>query len=273
MKKILFSFALLAAVVLSSSCDEGTVKTSFEGQQIAFMLEGEGIDLNVSTKATAVTTVSTVYWEAKQSGTVKHAVASYSVSSGTVNTGKYWTLGASYDYMVANVAFTTSTGAISATNATDIVVGTASGVTGNSCSVTLNHIFARTGTLTLNPQSGYEISDISWKIKAKGSASGTAGTYTIGTGWAATATTSLSEQAFTGSSDLYLIPGSYTITVSYKLKKGGYEESFTKSADVTLVAGKKNNITGTATGGSASEIAFSVTVTPWGDNDITLTLS
>jgi len=273
MKPTTILFSIFAAALLFSSCDEGSVKTAMEGQEISFGLKGSGIDLGVSTKASEVTALSTIYWEAKQSGTVKHAVASYSVSDGTVSTGKYWPLDATYDYMVSNVAFTTSTGAISATNDTDIVVGSASGVTNNTCTITLSHIFARTAGLTLNTQTGYTLSNVSWKIKSKGDASGTAGSYTIGSGWGTTATTALAEQTFTSDSDLYLIPGTYTVTVSYTLTKGDYVESFSKSADVTLSAGNKNSITGTAVGGNATEITLNVSVTPWGGNDVTLTLS
>lgn len=273
MKKIPLLLSVLATAFLTCSCDEGSIKTAVEGDEIAFSLAGSGIGLGVKTKATEVSSLSSVYWEAKQSGTVKHAVAAYSVTEGTVNTGKYWPLDATFDYMVSNVAFYTSTGVISASNDTDIVVGTASGVTSNSCTVTLNHIFARTATLTLNTQTGYDLSDVSWKIKSKGDDTGTAGTYTIGSGWGAAASAALTEQAFTSSSDLYLIPGSYTVTVSYKLTKGDYQETFTKSADVTLIAGKKNSITGTAVGGNATEIMFNVSVSPWTDNDVALTLS
>ena len=273
MKKIQLSFSIIASLLIFISCDKGEIKTAVEGSEISFRVDGDAIKVDVMTKASEVTGVSSVYWEAKQSGSVKHAVASYAVSGGAVNTGKYWPLGATYDYMVSNVAFTTSTGAISATNATDIVVGTASGVSSNSCTVTLNHIFARTAALTLNTQSGYTLSNVSRKIKSSGSASGTAGTYTIGTGWGATATTALSEQAITSSSDLYLIPGKYTVTVSYTLTKGDYVQSFTKSSDVTLQAGKKNSITGTAVGGNATAIQFNVSVAAWETCSVAMTLS
>ena len=98
---------------------------------------------------------------------------------------------------------------------------------------------------------------------------GTAGSYTFGSGWGATATTALARQAFTSSSDLYLIPGTYRVYVSYTLTKGGYSEDFNKSAVVTLQQGKINNITGAASGGDASEIQFSVSITAW--SSVTLT--
>lgn len=274
MRKFLFFICAIAGTVVACQKEASSVQQPADGREIVFNLAGDGIDFDVRTRATEVTSVSDVYWEAKSSSGVVYPVSSYAVSSGKVSTGKYWpSEGASYDYKVSNVAFTTSTGAIAATNATDIVAGTATSVTGNSCSVTLDHIFARTATLTMNTQSGYTISDVSWKIKSKGADSGTAGTYTIGTGWGSTATTALSEQAITSSSDLYLIPATYTLTVTYTLTMGDYSQTFTKSADVTLVQGKKNSITGTATGGSASEILFDVSVAAWGTNTITPTFS
>ena len=260
----LLLFGLLGLALVSCNKSE---PLSDSGREMSFRLDG--LDLQVATKATAVTSVSSVYWQCLSGSTNVYAPASYSVSGSTVNTGKFWPAGgATYNYRVANVAFSNA-GVITASNATDIVAGTASGVTNNSCSVVLDHIFARTGELTMNTQTGYTISNVSWRIKSRGSASGTAGNYTIGTGWGATATTALADQAFTSSSDLYLIPGDYTVTVTYTLTKGGYVETFTRAADVTLHQGKINSITGTANTGNAEEIQFTVSVTPWGNVGLT----
>lgn len=268
----------MAATAVACQKESCTDRQSEEGREIVFNLCGEGIDFDVQTRATEVTSVSTVYWEAlnNSSGTVVHEVSSYSVSSGKVSTGKYWPYeSVSYLYRVANVPFTTSTGEISATNDTDIVIGDYSNVSYDaysSCNITLGHIFARTGTLTLNAKDDYIISDVSWTIKSYGRDSGTAGTYTFGKGWGSSATTSLTEQAITSSSDLYLIPGSYTLTATYTLTKGLYTHTFTKSAEVSLTMGCVNSITGTVSG-NASEISFSVSVKAWESKTLTPTFS
>ena len=272
MKKFTICFTAVAAALSICACDKGYVKTAEEGEEIVFSIEND-IDLTVNTRASAVTSLSTVYWEASCEGVVKHSVASYSVSGGVISTGKYWPLNGRYDYKVSNVAFFTGTGAIAASNDIDVLVGTAGGVTDNSCTVTLNHIFARTASLTLNTQTGYELSDVSWKIRSKGVETGTAGIYTIGSGWSSAASTPLAEQEITGSSDLYLIPGTYTITVSYTLSKGDYSEAIVRSADVSLSEGCKNSITATAVGGNAKELTFSVSVEPWVEKDVTVTLN
>lgn len=280
MKRILTFLVLpaLAGGLMLCSCSkeaEPSAKGNGAPQEISFRLGGEGLDFGVSTKASEVTSLSSVFWEAANSSKVVHSVKSYNVSSGVVSTGLYWpSAGETFSYKVANFAFTTSTGAFAATNTTDYVAGTATGVTSNSCTVALDHIFARTAALSLNPQSGYTITGTPvWKIESSGAGTGTAGTYTVGSGWGSTATTKLASTTFTSSSDLYLIPGAYKVTVTYTLTKGDYSEEFTKSGTVTLVQGKKNSITATAKGGDASEISFNVTLTPWGTQSLDLILN
>lgn len=268
MKRTLFLF-LVAAAVLASSCNKPLANVA-EPDEIVFGIEGDGIDIDVLTKAAAVTSVASVYWQCLDGGSNVYGPLSCTVTTGTAYTTKYWpAAGATYDYRVSNVSFT-SAGVIAATNETDIIAGTASSVTNNSCTVTLDHIFARTGSLTLNTQAGYEVSGITWRIKAKGSGVvGTAGNYTIGTGWAASGNTGLtSYQEFTGSSDLYLIPGTYQIELSYTLTKNEYTQSFTKHSEVTLQAGKINNIAATAVGGAASELTFTVSITGWAEENL-----
>lgn len=271
MKRFILFFLPVAVAAVLCGCEKEAASAG-EGVEIAFHING-GIDFSVLTKASEVTSLSSIYWEACQDGVVIHPVSSYPVEGGGVSTGKYWPLGAVYDYMVSNVPFFTGTGVIAASNDIDVVVGTMPGVRDNSCNVDMKHIFARTSSLTLDTQAGYEISEIVWKIKSKGEESGTAGHYTIGSGWAANSTAPLEEREFSGTSDLYLIPGTYTVTVSYTLTKGDYRESFTRSADISLYEGCLNSIKGSAVGGNAVGLSLSVTVEPWGANDITLDLN
>ena len=173
----------------------------------------------------------------------------------------------SYNYYVSNcpITFAASGSTVSASNATDVIAGTATD-NSTSPSVTLDHIFARTGTLTLKTQTGYDLSNVSWKIASV--TGGTSGTYNIAKqAWSSL--TTLNSTSIPESSDMYLVPGSYTLTVSYTLTKGDWTQNFTKSASVTLVGGKINNISGTASGGAASAISLTVSLTPWGSTDIT----
>lgn len=238
---------------------------------------GDGFSAEVDTKATAVTSVpSTLYWGATTgSGTEssKWAAAPASVSSNKISTGHYQTATPSaYNYYVANQTFSVgaSTTMTVANNNTDIVAGRTAGDSTPGPSVSLGHIFARTGTLTANAPSGYSISGVSWKIVGKGDINGTAGTYNMTSGtWSSASTKLTSETSLTSSSDMYLIPGSYTVKVTYTLSKGEWTSTATKSADVTLVQGSINNITGTVSDlGGASEITISLTVSEWTTNNI-----
>lgn len=281
MKKIFIAFICLAGLVCS--CNQKPLDESIaQGpQEIVLTVEDESIDMDVESKATAITTIpSKLYWEGTtgtwKSETAKWSSTQKSVSSGKISTGQYQTATATaYNYYVSNNSITFASGGstISATNTTDVIAGcTQAATTSTTPSVTLDHVFARTGTLTCNTQEGYNISNVSWKIQSKsGGTGGTAGTYNIATkGWSGV--TALAQQALTSSSDLYCTPGVYTITVTYTLTKGDYTTTLTKSGDVTLVAGKVNNITTTAKGGSATQIVIGVTLTSWGSADVALTL-
>lgn len=276
MKKIfLISFSVMAL----ASCNKiSNVEGNGFDREIVLNVADE-IDMEVSTKVTEVTTIpSSLYWSATTgalgSETTKWASASATVSSNKISTGKQQTATAtSYNYYVSNNAITFAAGGstVVAENTKDVIAGKATS-NGTSVSVTLNHVFARTGSLTLNTQTGYEIVGTpTWKIKSN-SGAGTKGTYNIAMDtWSSL--TALSEQAFTGSSDLYLVPGSYTVSCTYTLKKGDYQKEFTKSATVTLVKGKINNITATAVGGDASDITLTLTLTAWSNNAITATFN
>ena len=284
MKKFAFIIAAAALAALAG-CDkfsQGGVSGP-DDNMIAFSVAGDDIRMEVSTKATAVTSVSKVWWAATSgtagSDTKVHEPEeiNFNTESNKFVTGYYWpSTETNYNFYVSNAEFTWTDSShkaeIAATNATDIVAGTAAATWKSAPTVTLDHIFARTGSLTLTPESGYEIIGTPvWKIKSNTNA-GTGGTYNIRTK-AFSGVTALSEQAFTSTSDLYLVPGSYHVTITYTLKKGDYEKEFTKGADVTLTAGKINKLAATAITGQgegAEDIVFTVSVTAWSGLDVTL---
>ena len=273
-------FFTLAAAVAAVSCSKpaeliSRQETSAPGEIVIGV--GEDFSAEVSTKATAITSVpSTLYWGATtgtSSESSKWAASSASVSSSKINTGHYQTASpTAYNYYVANQSFSVgaTTSMTVANNNTDVIAGRTAASSSLTPSVTLGHIFARTGTLTANAPSGYTISGVSWKIVGKSDINGTAGTYNMTSGaWSAASTKLSSETSLTSSSDMYLIPGTYTIKVTYTLSKGEWSSTATKSADVTLVQGKINNITGTVNNlGGASEIVLSLSVSDWTTNNI-----
>ena len=240
---------------------------------------GDSFEAVVDTKATELTEIpASLFWGAStgtSTETVKWAAASKAVSSGKISTGKYQTATpTAYNYYVANQTFTVAGAMTVANNDVDIVAGRTAQNSTTTPAVTLEHIFARTGTLTCNTQSGYTISDVSWKIVGKSTINGTAGTYNMKSQtWTAASTKLTSETVIDSDSDMYLIPGTYTLKVTYTLAKGDYKETFTKSCDVTIVGGKVNNITCTAVGGAASGIVITVSLADWGTQNHTPTLS
>ena len=268
---------LLASVI--TACQKAELVPTDD--TIVILLEDASIGVDVDTKATPVTSIpSTLYWGATTGGnaagstseTVKWATASASVTNNMISTGKFLPASPSNcNYYVANQTFTAGGNMTVSNNSTDIVCGRTFGTTLQMPTVVLNHIFARTGALTLNVPSGYTATSVSWRIKSKGAVSGTAGTYNVRTqSWTA-ASSSLADQAFTASSDLWLIPGIYTVTVSFTLTKGAFSKSYTEAGDVTLSIGKQNNITATTTTDEAGAVTFGVSLSAWSDKATNLT--
>ena len=278
MTKLKLYAAPLLILGFAASCAKSVEPENQNPKEIVLCVGGDTIDMQVQTKTTAITSVPSTLYYSMTTGTLgsaetsKKESASGNVGSGKIATGVYQSLTpTSYNYYVSNAAitFAASGSTISAVNTTDVIAGKVTSKETNP-SVKLDHVFARTGTLTLNTQSGYTLSNVSWKIES--STAGTGGTYNIAKNiW--TSVTALSSTAITETSDLYLVPGDYTLSVTYTLTMGDWKQTFTKKATVTLVAGKVNNISGTASGGNASEISITVTLTEWGTNNITATFS
>lgn len=262
-------------VVAAASCRKQDASScTSESGTISFRLVGEGLEMSV--KSAAVTSLTSVNWGAT-SGTrgndvLVYAPSAYAVSGGVVNTGLYWPKDeTSYIYYASNADMVWNASShsmtIAATNGTDIVSGTVSAPYKSEADITLDHIYARTGSLTLNAQDGYTIvGDSVWKIESNAGA-GIAGTYDVGaSAWLTNPSPSaLASQIFTSNSDLYLIPGSYKITITYTLQKGAFVKEYTKSADVILEANTINNIVATAHVGNdgASEVVFNVSISEW----------
>lgn len=278
MTKLKLYAAPLLILGFAASCAKSVEPENQNPKEIVLCVGSDTIDMQVQTKTTAITTVPSSLYYSMTTGTPgsaetsKKGSTSGNVGSGKIATGVYQSLTpTSYNYYVSNAAitFAASGSTISAVNTTDVIAGKVTSKETNP-SVKLDHIFARTGTLTLNTQSGYTLSNVSWKIES--STAGTGGIYNIANGrWSSV--TKLSSTAITKDSDMYLVPGDYTLSVTYTLSKGDWNQTFNKKATVTLVAGKVNNITGTASGGNASEISITVTLTEWGTNNITATFS
>lgn len=285
-KKAIILSALLAPVLLSCSKQAVSVQEGgFTSEEIVFTAEGEGISVNAETKTTAVTDANLpaffVNCVTGTLGTSETSVFNVEYMEPSPYKGaevkKYWpSTNPSYKFYASNISIKPSaTGpTVDATLATDVVCAVCSNPTYlSSNALTFNHIFARLGATTVTVQSGYSLSNFTLKITPL-----TEGTYNLytgngktdRTGWSKTygdtprtiATTSGVNTA----TDIYLVPGTYTLTASYTLTKDAYSVTKTNvTREVALTGGKINAISATLGGASATEITFTVSVTPWGD--------
>ena len=290
MKKILFIIPLFAALM---SCNKEVAPQSSATdslEEICFTVDDE-FSAEATTKATSAVTSLSSFYVAAATGTAgsadTYAWGPVSFTGSTSYTGgKYWPASnPSYHFYASNVSMTCSANSaptISATNGTDVVCAYLASPTYNaSNALTFNHIFARLGKTTVTVQSGYTASGITITITPK-----TGGTYNLltgnaktdGTGWLSTtngsAVTLASATGENAATDVYLVPGSYTITATYTLKKGDY--SITKSSvtkTVSIKGGAVNAINATIGGASASDITFTVSVTAWGSNEVSPSFS
>lgn len=261
--------------------------------EILFTAEGEGIVTEVLSKATTAVTSLTSFNVECVTGTLGSAEtekfnATFTKDGSTSNYkgGQFWPKDdAGYKFYAANATITKAiTGpTIAATNATDIVAAVLVSPTFKTTnSLVFNHIFARLGACKVTAPTNYSVSNLSVKITPK-----TGGTYNMftgngkndGTGWSATSTGSavtlnsgsidVAETSTAAATDTYLVPGSYSLSVSYDLTQGAYTEHFDKTTNAqSILGGKINAINLSLPDGAASEIVFTVTVTPWGDNTV-----
>ena len=284
---ILLVLAIFGCVFTSCNREALSVEEPYDNEEVVF--RAEGFEAEVSTKATA-TTDSDLNTNGFRASCVTGSAGSDAAvwnnidfaKSGTYwKGGKYWpTSDPSYRfYAVYPKSYSMTAAAagatITASNAHDIVCAYASSSTYKSANtLTFNHIFARLGSVTVSQGSPYTISAITISITPK-----TGGTYNLrtgagqtnGTGWSSTTTgsaTTIASATGSNSNDIYLVPGTYTLTASWTATNSPYTKTFSgKTVDVALVGGKTNNITCTLTG-DGTELQFGVSLTAWSANSV-----
>lgn len=294
MRKIFIAsiIALAGLVSCNKELPAGAPEKAAEAGEIVFVTDS--FDASVSTKAVTPVTSLTSFYCLATTGTPGNSAestangftsTSFTNSSSKYKGGKYWpTSDPSYHFYAATKALTLASGNVtfkpSATIADDVYAYLANPTYASENALTFNHIYAQVGKCTITAPSGYTVSGLTVKITPKVPTANA--TFNVRTGaWSTTAShyTDASEVTLcnaTGSTtdnDLWLVPGSYTLTAQYTLTKGAYSETFTKTATVNLVMGKNNNISATLPAGNAAEIVFTVTITPWADNAINATFN
>lgn len=214
----------------------------------------------------------------------------------------------SYNFFASNAAMTfASSGATIAVadSNNDIVAEYLEGAAyKTSNALSFDHILCQIGTVTMKAPAGYTVTDLkvslqpiysgSYNVKqiaqatpeqkfagwTRGSAS--AAVYIVGNAQAGVSVPANPQSYTSGDNDLWLVPGQYQLTATYTIAKGDWSNSYTKNATVTLLQGVNNNLGLPDTNGDGnnddpnipdpsddvSDIIFTVTVTPWSDQDI-----
>lgn len=283
--------AAASAAVLETPADE----TGYS----PIIFTADGFEASVDTKAgpTVVTALSSGFnvLAAKGSAGSETSVWGNTAFSGSTSFtgGKYWPeTNGSWSFYAANANLTFaaagSTITLTSIDKDYVTCYLPYGTTANTTAVyktsnklTFEHILAQIGKCTITAPSGYSVSGLTVKVTPQvPKSSGTSyniRTKTFGATEAGTETTLCTAVGSTTDNDLWLIPGDYVLTAAYTLTKGDYSKSFTKTASVTIAAGKNSNISATLpapTGSDAAQnITFTVQVTAWADQAITATFS
>lgn len=281
-RELYWCILFVSLMFLSASC----IKDSFDDSlyvdtknRICFGMNDAYIDVNAATKATAVTSLDEFYVSAVvgSAGSESSAWAStlftkVSGSSPAVYSGnKYWPASnPSYKFYASNMSlsFASAGTTVSASNTTDVVCAYLSNPSYKDLNtLVFEHVFARLGNFTVSSEGGYTLSNIVINIIPKVS-----GTYNLRTKeWTSTSVGSsvvLASSIGSSNHDLFLVPGTYRITASWRASLGTYSEDFSgKYVDVELPAGLISNITLSLTG-DGSKIKFSVAMSDWSSIDI-----
>lgn len=268
---------LLTVLLLAVSCAKERIAVQSTSVPIVF-LSDEGGQL---TKATPLTSLSSfsVMAVTGTAGSSETSIfnSSFTSDGGTTFTGgKYWpSSDRSYKFYASNSALTASASGpsvtVSSASTLDVVCAVNLSPTYLSpVPMTFNHILARVGYCSCSVPDGYTLNSLSVSFTPK-----TGGTYNLyagngrtdGTGWSSLTSGSTTVIATSLGSladyDIWLIPGSYTISCSYTMTLGTVSRSFVKSGTVTLGAGYKNNISILLDDGYDESVECTVSVSDW----------
>ena len=163
--------------------------------------------------------------------------------------GKFWpSSNPSYSFYASNNAITPSySGAyVSVDGSTDVVV--AYNKFNSSLSnyktvipLTFIHVFAKIGYCKVVAPTDYTVSNLNVTFNPyyKGNYYIYNGSWTKNASKSVLLANALNSENVNGS---YIIPGTYTINISYTLTKGSYTESFVKTVDLSFIFGRVNNV-------------------------------
>lgn len=259
-KRILKIMALIALSTISACQQQGTSR--FSELEITFVNEKVLPDYSPVTRAVQVTDLESFNVTAIKAGTVLWEETA-TFEDGIYTTGRFWSEsdeGESYYASNGTVYSDESVPYLLYDRSSDdldllAAVNASPTYRGNN-PLAFSHLLTRIGTLSVQTVNGYSATGLSAVLESPL----TSGKWSFDGTWSDLAE-GADESLSQGANNIWLIPGTYTLTVSYTLSASGYSVSCTGSAEVTLSAGQINMITVTA--GEHAGISVSASVLPW----------
>lgn len=264
MKRFLPYFLCILPLAACLTCCVKEEAYPVEEKAIVFRT---GEDLDISTKAMGERTSAANFTCLATKGTSTFISNVKTITSGSYQTisNKYWPASGTLSFygVLPNVNMTNSSGTVTVPvgsssaplNGTeDYIVAAAKDVANATSPVTMSfsHILAHVGTLTLTGSRAGAIttvSSVSFWHPIYGVYNLTSGTWSSTGGSASSALACPSAISGTASksssNDFSVIPGTYSLSVTYTVAVGAASKTYTKSGNFTLSAGRKHTISAT----------------------------
>lgn len=283
----ILSFLILSLTFAAASCEREPVDTLYyASEKVSFATDGAAFALTRVSTGTAETESLSSFFVTATSGTPGAEEEAAWTNAAFEGNGVYegakrwpktdpgWSFYASSEEMAFN---SNGTYIASASNTRDVICAylpRQSVEYKAKNTLTFEHIFARIGTVTVQQEAGFTVTGISVTVVPKVS-----GRYNIrlgagrgdATGWSNTVNGSavtIASTAGNNANDLWLVPGTYTVTASWTATQaGGVSKTYTgKTMDIGLTGGYINTLTLTLGG----EAAFGVELLPFEPDDRTV---
>lgn len=276
MKTIRIMLAAVAAIMMMS-CNKDVrmemPESEMPGTPISFKVAG--LDEGFATKTSPLTTLNTFNVMANTGtiGSETHTWNTVATKSGdNYVTSKYWPASNPLYHFYASSApmtFTPAGATVTVDCSEDIVCAFNPSPNFNAPTILVfQHILSRVGTVTVSAAAGYTVIVNSIGIKNLR----TSGTMNIrNRGWTGTNEIQL-KTIQVGNNDLYIVPGQYDVSVNFTLSKGDFINTYTSAASVDFPAGKICNLAVDITKDPAVRVDFQVTISPWEEASIPVTL-
>lgn len=266
----------MMTLLLAAACNKEYVEEE-AGREIVFGVKGAE-----NTKVTAITNANLpkIHVMAATDGgtTMEWVREARKNAAGNYSTGMYWPLtdphytfyATNGELEINNIVMEDGVAKLNVRCVSDMLAGyIPSGTFNQTNTIVMKHILTRIGDITVASDKGYTLTDISVTM----SDVWVEGQYKIKTGdWIYTRAAGYFP-VHIGANDIYVIPGTYPISVRATFGKGDYSSTFTLNSEVELQEGKITNINITLSNDPAVPIDFSVNVLDWDATDVTVTMS